>query len=176
MAGAAVVVLTVDATAGQGRLIYLCSAADWLEETAFRSFFQPFLLLRLPCLWGNLSHQNAGNAAQIQECAIFPAASAPQRYNILDFPVENRVPKWARPPLDTPAKENAVPLWTLRHFPCNGTQTVKCSLIPLLRKCKIAVASSFAEIKSTAIFILLSHIHVEQQGFSLFLSGALWPV
>ena len=75
MAGTAVVVLTVDAAAERELLIYLCFAADRLEEAAFRIFFQPFfLLLRLPRLWGNLSHQNAGIAAQIQGCATFPAA------------------------------------------------------------------------------------------------------
>ena len=42
MAGTAVVVLTIDAAAGRGLLIYLCSAADRLEKAAFCTFFQPF--------------------------------------------------------------------------------------------------------------------------------------
>ena len=36
---------------------------------------------------------------------------APQRYNTLDFPAENRVPRGTLSPLDTPAKGNAVSLW-----------------------------------------------------------------
>ena len=97
------VVLAVDAAAGRELLIYLCSAADRLEEAAFRIFFQPFLLLRLPRLWGILSQQKAGNAAQIQGVLHFRLPSAPQRYNTLDFPTENRVPRGTLSPLDTPA-------------------------------------------------------------------------
>ena len=37
--------------------------------------------------------------------------SRKQRYNTLDFPTENRVPRWTLSPLDTPAKGNAVSLW-----------------------------------------------------------------
>lgn len=74
MAGTAVVVLTIDAAAGRGLLIYLCSAADRLEKAAFCTFFQPFPVAQTAHLWGNLSHQNAGIAAQIQGCATFPAA------------------------------------------------------------------------------------------------------
>ena len=37
--------------------------------------------------------------------------SRKQRYNTLDFPTENRVPRGTPSPLDTPAKGNAVSLW-----------------------------------------------------------------
>lgn len=37
--------------------------------------------------------------------------SSPQRYNTLDFPMENRVPRGTLSPLDSPAKGNAVSLW-----------------------------------------------------------------
>ena len=74
MAGAAVVVLTLDAAAGRGLLIYLCSAADRLGEAAFRTFFQPFSVAQTAPFMGNLFHQNAGIAAQMQGCATFPAA------------------------------------------------------------------------------------------------------
>lgn len=112
MAGTAVVVLTIDATAGRGLLIYLCSAADRLEEAAFRTFFQPFFCCSdCPVYGATFPTRTPEMQHRFKGVLHSRPPSAPQRYNTLDFPTENRVPRWTLSPLDTPAKDNAVSLW-----------------------------------------------------------------
>ena len=106
-------VLTVAAAAGRGLLIYLCSAADRLEEAAFRTFFQPFSVAQTAPFMGQpFPTRTPELQHRFKSVLHFRLPSAPQRYNTLDFPTENRVPRWTLSPLDTPAKENTVPLRT----------------------------------------------------------------
>ena len=112
MAGTAVVVLTLDAAAGRGLLIYLCSTADRLGEAAFRIFFQPFSIAQTAPFMGQpFPTRTPEMQHRFKSVLHFRLPSAPQRYNTLDFPTENRVPRWTLSPLDTPAKGNAVSLW-----------------------------------------------------------------
>ena len=127
MAGTAVVVLTVDAAAGRGLLIYLCSTADRLEEAAFRIFFQPFSIAQTAPFMGQpFPTRTPEMQHRFKSVLHFRLPSAPQRYNTLDFPTENRVPRWTLSPLDTPAKGNAVSLWIPPAFSATvSTQTAK---------------------------------------------------
>ena len=101
MAGTAVVVLTVDAAAGRGLLIYLCSAADRLEEAAFRTFFQPFFCCSdCPVYGATFPTRMPEMQHRFKGVLHFRLPSAPQRYNTLDFPAGKSC-----------AKGNAVSLW-----------------------------------------------------------------
>ena len=112
MAGTAVVVLTLDAAAGRGLLIYLCSAADRLEEATFRIFFQPFSIAQTaPFVGATFPNRTPEMQHRFKGVLHFRLLASPQRYNTLDFPAENRVPRGTLSPLDTPAKGNAVSLW-----------------------------------------------------------------
>ena len=106
------VVLTLDAAAGRGLLIYLCFAADRLEEAAFRTFFQPFSVAQTAPFMGQpFPTRTPEMQHRFKSVLHSRLPSAPQRYNTLDFPTENRVPRVTLSPLDTPAKGNAVSLW-----------------------------------------------------------------
>ena len=106
------VVLTVAAVAGRGLLIYLCSAADRLEEATFRIFFQPFSIAQTaPFVGATFPNRTPEMQHRFKGVLHFRLLASPQRYNTLDFPAENRVPRGTLSPLDTPAKGNAVSLW-----------------------------------------------------------------
>ena len=83
------------------------------------------------------------------------SVSRKQRYNTLDFAEQNRVPTgMLLAPIGNPEPRDFTPLDTPHIFLENGTQTVKCSLTPFLRKYKTAVLSILARMKNTAVFIL----------------------
>ena len=127
MAGTAVVVLTIDAAAGRGLLIYLCSTADRLEEAAFRIFFQPFSIAQTAPFMGQpFPTRTPEMQHRFKSVLHFWLPSAPQRYNTLDFPTENRVPTgMLLAPIGNPEPRGCAPLDTLHIFLENGTQTVK---------------------------------------------------
>lgn len=148
MAGTAVVVLTVDAAAGRELLIYLCSAADRLEEAVFRIFFQPFSVAQTAPFMGQ----------------PFRLSSAPHRYNTLDFPAENRVPRVTLSPLDTPAKGNAVSLWIpyanrmlLAPIGCPRAKSGRC---PPLETSLIFYDCEYPNCKNTVCYPYSLKIHM----------------
>ena len=62
----------------------------------------------------------------LQGVLQFRLSSAPQRYNTLDFPAENRVPTGVLlAPIGNPEPRDFTPLDTPYIFLENGTQTVK---------------------------------------------------
>ena len=70
------------------------------------------------------------------------SVSGRKRYNTLDFPKENRVPTgMLLAPIGNPEPRSCAPLDTPYIFLENGTQTVKYSLTPFLRKYKTELFS-----------------------------------
>ena len=156
MAGTAVVVLTLDAAAGRGLLIYLCSTADRLEEAAFRIFFQPFSIAQTAPFMGQpFPTRTPEMQHRFKSVLHFRLPSAPQRYNTLDFPTENRVPRWTLSPLDTPAKgQRCFPLDTSRIFCDREYPNCKNAVrIPLLENEKPLQFLSCAGMKIVAALL-----------------------
>ena len=121
MAGAAVVVLTLDAAAGRGLLIYLCSTADRLGEAAFRIFFQPFSIAQTAPFMGQpFPTRTPEMQHRFKSVLHFRLPSAPQRYNTLDFPAGKSCAKGYAVPFGYPCQgQRCFPLDTLCQQGCS---------------------------------------------------------